>query len=135
MNDKGPRIDPYGTPNIISSCELESSQLYQKSPQWLFLWSLANFFRINIKKIHNILRAAQNILNKDVEQVLQGKGGVMNCDRTAKENKMIHYDNITVNIFTIFWVIFSRYSAGFTLSHTQINDQILPAKWRVKTNQ
>ena len=51
-----------------------SKQLYQKQTlSRIFFWSFANFLRIGIK--NNSCWIAQNILSKEVKQVLQRRGG------------------------------------------------------------
>ena len=66
-----------------------------------FFWSLANFCRINIK--NNAWRIAKKILSKKVKQIQQRWGWTdRNCNGTAKETKVNHYENYVVYIFTIF---------------------------------
>ena len=61
--------------------------LPKNTPLRIFLfWSLANFLRIGIK--NNSSWIAQNILSKEVKQVLKRRRG--GCNGIAKENKVKH---------------------------------------------
>ena len=70
--------------------------------RFVFFWSLANFLRIGIK--NNSRWIAQNILSKEVKQVVQRRG--RGCNGIAKESKAKHLPNFTVDIFTLFRVSF-----------------------------
>ena len=97
--------DTYHGGSTAANFDAVSQRLFQKKLHHEFLWILANFCRIHIK--NNAWWIAKKILSKKVKQIQQRWGWRdRNCNGTAKETKVNHYENYVVYISTIFWVSF-----------------------------
>ena len=80
-----------------------SQEIFKKNSTTFSFFDFGKFFRIDIK--NNSWWKAQKILSKKVKQVLQGWRD-KSCNGTAKETKVNHCENSTIDICTIFWVSF-----------------------------